>query len=81
VSKKEIEFLKDAYKPKLRKNYYSIEEFKSIFKVGDLICGWTTGKTIQITAIGHHRFLGIAGKDREEVNSITGNAWVKVEKE
>ena len=76
--KKEIEYLKAAYKPSLKKNYYSPEEFKALFKVGDLVCGWSTGKTVRITAIGHHRFLALGYGNREEVNTITGNAWVKV---
>lgn len=78
--KKQVALLTDAYKPKLRRNYYSVAEFKAIFKVGDYVCGWSTGKRVKITAIGNHRFLGLGYNDREEVNSITGQAWVKADR-
>jgi hypothetical protein len=35
----------------------SCEEFKTLFKVGDIITGWSTRKRIRITAIGEERIL------------------------
>ena len=35
----------------------SAKEFRSKFRVGDIISGWPTGKKVKITAIGRTRFL------------------------
>ncbi len=34
-----------------------VDEFKSLFKVGDILTGWSTRKKIRITAIGEERIL------------------------
>lgn len=35
----------------------AVDEFKKLFKVGDVILGWSTRKRIRITAIGEERIL------------------------
>lgn len=35
----------------------TVDEFKTLFKVGDIITGWSTRKRIKITAIGEERIL------------------------
>lgn len=59
-------------------------EFRELFKPGDYIRGWSTGKTVKITAIGEERFLyrdvGHSGRRAEYVRGITATwLWEKVE--
>lgn len=35
----------------------TVDEFKRLFSVGDIITGWSTRKKIRITAIGEERIL------------------------
>ena len=61
---------------------YTVEEFKTAFKTGDLICGWATGLTIRITAIGERRFLALDLLRKCErvctMDAVQG--WVKMER-
>lgn len=35
----------------------TVDEFKTLFKVGDVVTGWSTRKRCRITAIGEERIL------------------------
>lgn len=51
-------------------------DFKSTFKVGDVVEGHSTDKLYYITAIGHGRFLGIDRRGYESVGTMSGwNKW------
>ena len=78
---KEILLLREGNRSQPYRRKYSLQEFKLVFKVGDLLCGWATGKTVKITAIGETRFLAIDyyANLGERVCSIEGTAWVKIE--
>lgn len=61
----------------------SCKEFKEAFKPGDLIQGWSTGKVVEITAVGQQRFLYIQDsmgrRNKEFVQSIAAPwMWKKV---
>lgn len=58
-------------------------EFKKMFRVGDYVCGWATGKTVRITAIGDRRFLHIdQSRDYEGVSTMQrpGFEWQLVKR-
>lgn len=59
---------------------FTPEEFKKVFKVGDKICGWSTGKVVIITAIGEKRFLAKCtyNKIKEGSHTMESNTWVKI---
>ena len=69
----------------IEKTYTSLETFKEIFKIGDIIKGFcnTTLKTetMRITAIGEERFLFklINGVDnKEHIATIKNHCWTKI---
>lgn len=58
---------------------YTPESFKSAFKVGDMVCGWGTGLTLMITAIGEKRVLLMDHRDKERTCMIEAqHGWVAV---
>lgn len=78
---KEILLLREGSRSNPYRRKYTKQEFKLVFKIGDHICGWGTGKTVRITAIGESRFLArdLYTKGEERVCSIESLAWVKIE--
>jgi hypothetical protein len=81
ILEKELSKLKRSSKAQPLRVPYKVKQFKSYFKVGDLITGWSTGLTLEITAIGNKRFIGLDQYDRERVCTIESHDWAKVEKE
>lgn len=57
---------------------YTDHEFKKTFKIGDMICGWSTGLTVEITAIDEKRFLAMDYKSKERVCTIAAHEWILV---
>lgn len=57
----------------------SVKEFKEKFKVGDKLEGFSTNKSMVITAIGRDRFLYTCDSNKESVGSIyhTNAKWRK----
>lgn len=77
-----VKFLEDEiYKLKgwkLRDNgrkKYTVQEFKLVFKPGDKVIGWATGKVVEITAIGNSRFLCLDHNGYERVCTIEAHEW------
>jgi hypothetical protein len=59
------------------------KEFKATFKIGDVICGYSTNKRVKITAIGEERFMYVSvdcasekGKERVAKMSVA-TGWAK----
>lgn len=75
-----LKLLSEGRKSSSYRQRYSVQEFKLIFKVGDYLTGWSTGKTVCITAIGEKRFLAkdLCLRKEERVCSIEGGTWAKV---
>jgi len=64
------------------REFYTPEDFKKSFGVGDTIRGWPTNKHVTITAIGLTRFLCTEDhKIKESVCKIDGSeGWALVRK-
>lgn len=61
-----------------KRKMYTPAQFKATFKVGDEICGWSTGKTVKISVMGETRFLSWFRGD-EIVNTMSqAQGWVLV---
>ena len=57
----------EAQRAKRSRKIYNPEEFKAIFKVDDIIEGYSTNSLFKITAIGDRRFLAKRTDSNEEV--------------
>jgi hypothetical protein len=70
--------------PHCQADKMTVAEFTAAFKPGDMISGWSTGKVVQVTAIGESRFLYLDGNrlgahGKEFVTSIRASwFWKKV---
>lgn len=66
------------------KGFKSIAEFKRDVKVGDTLQGYSTGKTVRVTAVGETRFLYVDHDSRyhleERVSLMVSPSahWVKI---
>lgn len=57
----------------MRINKIPRQQFKILFKVGDVVEAHSTDKLYLITAIGHKRWLGMDSRGEEAVRTIIGN--------
>lgn len=61
-----------------KRRRFTPETFRAEFKVGDFLSGWSTGKIIQITAIGQTRFFAKTHNGREEACAMHhAQGWTK----
>jgi len=51
-------------------NFFTPDQFKNTFKVGDTLTGHSTGMAMKLTAIGECRFLYTDSRDKECVATI-----------